>query len=85
MYQEYILEETWKSFYLCKMIACHIFPITLPDSHLHTNKNLINLLYNDVKNLSSILNCYIGPKCVASNNYAKPLSLYVFTYFYNST
>ena len=50
--------------------------LTRPDTHLGLNKQLINLLYNDVKNLTSILNCYVGPKCVASNNDAKPLSLY---------
>ena len=49
--------------------------ISLPDNHLHTNNQLINLLYNFIKNLSSILNCYIGPKCVASKNNTKPLSL----------
>ena len=29
----------------------------LPESHLHTNKHFINLHYNDVKYLPSILNC----------------------------
>ena len=55
--------------------------ITCPEKNLQTNKQLINLLYNDVKNLTSILNCYmhsplqdiencrrIGPKRVSSNN-----------------
>ena len=73
----YILEELEK-LYLCKIIACYILPISLPDNHLHTNKQLINLLYYDVNNLCSILNCYniMGPKCVASNNDAKLLSMY---------
>ena len=53
-----------------------VLVISLPDSYLHTNKQIINLLYNDVNNLSSISICYVGPKCVASNNDAKPLSLY---------
>ena len=35
---------------------------------LVTNKQLINLLYNDVKNVTSILSCCIGPKHVSSNN-----------------
>ena len=37
--------------------------ISCPENHLQTNKQLINLLYKDVKNLTSILNCYIHPKC----------------------
>ena len=31
-------------------------------------KQTINLRYNDVKNLTSILTFCIGPKCVSSNN-----------------
>ena len=57
---------------LCKIFPCDIFSVTLPDNHL---KQLINLLYNDVKNLSSILKCYIDPNCAASINDAKPISL----------
>ena len=33
-----------------------------------TNKELINLLYNDVKNLTSILSFCIGPKCVSNED-----------------
>ena len=40
-----------------------------------SHKLVINLLYNYVKNFTSILNCYIGPKCVTSNNVTKALSL----------
>ena len=72
---------------LCKIIPCDILSVTLPDNHLHTKKQLINLLYNDMKNLLSILNCYIGPNCVASINDAKPISLcdnQLFACFYNS-
>ena len=50
--------------------------INLPNNHLETNNLLISLLYNDVKNLSSILNWYICQKCVSSKNITKALSLY---------
>ena len=36
--------------------------ITPPE---RTNKELINLVYNDVKNLASILNFSRAPKCVS--------------------
>ena len=42
---------------------CIVF-ITLTENRVRTNKQLINLLYNDVKNLTSILSWCIGPKCV---------------------
>ena len=42
----------FEKLYLCKIIACDIFSISLPDNHLHTNRQLINLLYYDVKNLN---------------------------------
>ena len=51
----------------------HIFYIFTWQSS--ANKQPINLLYKDVKNLISILNCYIGPKCVSSINDKKALSL----------
>ena len=38
--------------------------VTLADNYVQTNKQLINLFYNDVKTLTSILNCYIGPNCL---------------------
>ena len=59
--------------YLYKIIASYIFSTSFPDNHLHTNKQLINLRYNSVKNVFSVLNCYIGPKCVSSKNDAKAL------------
>ena len=37
-------------------------------NHVGTKGQLINLLHNDVKNLTSILSCCIGPKYVSSNN-----------------
>ena len=49
--------------------------ITQPDTFLGLNKQLINLRYNDDKNLTSILYCCIGPKCVPSINDTKALSL----------
>ena len=65
-YHERIFKERLKSF-LCEIITCDIFSITLPENHLQKNKQLINLLYYDVKNLTSILSGCIGPKCVTSN------------------
>ena len=47
------------------------FVITLAENRLLTN---INSLYNDVKSLSSIMNCCLCTKCVSSNNNTKPLS-----------
>ena len=38
--------------------------VTLADNYVRTNKQLINCFYNDVKNSTSILNCYIGPNCL---------------------
>ena len=49
--------------------------IPLPENHQETNIQLIKLLYNDVKNLASILSCCVGSMCVSSNNDIKPLSL----------
>ena len=49
-----------------------VFSIPLPENHLQTNKQLIT---NDVKNLTSILSCCIGPKGVSSNDDTKALSL----------
>ena len=74
MYQDYIVQETSKRFIY--IFACDIFCITLPNDHLETNNLLINLLKNEVKNVSSILNCYIAPKCVSSKNITKTLSLH---------
>ena len=65
-YHERIFKERLKSF-LCEIITCDIFSITLPQNHLQKNKQLINLLYYDVKNLTSISSGCIGPKCVTSN------------------
>ena len=48
--------------------------ITRPSNHLFTNKQLIVLLYNEMKSLSSILSCCRGLKCVFSNNGTKALS-----------
>ena len=42
--------------------------ITRPDTHLGLNKQLINLRYNDVKNLTLILYYSIGPKFIPSTN-----------------
>ena len=45
-----------------------IFWISQHYNHFKTDNQLINLLYNDVKNLTSILSCCIGSKFVSSNN-----------------
>ena len=54
---------------------------------MRTNKQLINLLYNDVKNITSILSFCIGPKCVSSNDDTKLYFRvnYTFHFFYKST
>ena len=44
------------------------FSITIFRIICKKNKQLINLLYYNVKNLTSILNFCIGPKCVTSDN-----------------
>ena len=49
-----IFKQRLQSF-LCQIITCDIFSITLPENHLWKNKQLINFLYYDVKNLTSIL------------------------------
>ena len=72
----YLLGE-FEKLYLCKIIACVIFSISLPNNHLHTNKQLINLLYYSVKNLNSILNRYIGPSCVVCINNTKAVYISV--------
>ena len=38
--------------------------VSLVDNYVQTNKQLSDLFYNDVKNSTSILNCYIGPNCL---------------------
>ena len=38
--------------------------VSLEDNYVQTNKQLINLFYNDVKNSTSISNCYVGPNCL---------------------
>ena len=48
--------------------------MTIPENHQETNNQLINILYTDVKNLTSVLNCCTGPKCVSSINHTKDLS-----------
>ena len=53
-----------------------------------TNKEPINLLYNDVKNLTSILSFCIRPKYVSSNDDTKALflcELHFSHIFYKST
>ena len=42
---------------------------------LQTNNQPIDILYNDVKNLTSILSFCIGPKCVSSKYDTKALFL----------
>ena len=47
-----------------------------------TNKQLINHLYNDVKNLTSILSCCIDPKRVSSNNGTELYLCVIITFHY---
>ena len=58
--------------FLCELHFSLIFK-SQPLYHLRTKKQLINLLYNDVKNLTSILSYCIGPKCVSSKDDTKAL------------
>ena len=55
------------------VIITHIF---LYISAIQSCKQIINLLYNDVKNVTSILSYCIDPKCVSSNDATKALFLY---------
>ena len=61
--------------YLCVTTILLCFFISRHYNHLRTNKQLITLRYNDVKNFSSTLNFCIGPTSVSSNNDTKALSL----------
>ena len=61
-----------KALFLCELHFSQIFT-SRPLNHQRTNKQLINLLSNDVKNLTSILSCCIGPKCVSCNDDTKAL------------
>ena len=38
--------------------------VTLADNYVQTNKQLTKFFYNDVKNITSIFNRYIGPNCL---------------------
>ena len=60
-----------KPLYLYDIDFSLIF-ITKCGSHQGLNKQLINLRYNDVKNLTSSLYHCIGPKCVPSANALSP-------------
>ena len=72
LYQEDVPStKDWKALYQWDNHFSLIF-ITPPEQ---TNKELTNLLYNDVKNLTSSLNFSKAPKCVLSNNATKALSL----------
>ena len=62
----------------------------LTETHLRTNYQFNNLFYSDMNNLTSILRCCSGPKCVSSSNDTKALflcdshaSLIFITYHYN--
>ena len=61
--------------YLYMIITLVFFIYLCITITLGTNKQLINHLYNDVKNLTSILSCCIGPMRVSSNNDTKALFL----------
>ena len=72
LYQEDVPStKDWKPLYQWDNHFSLIF-ITPPEQ---TNEELVNLLYNDVKNLTSSLNFSKAPKCVLSNNATKALSL----------
>ena len=52
-----------------------LFGISQQRNHLQTNTQLVNILPNDVKNLTSILSCCIGHKCGYCNDDTKALLL----------
>ena len=54
-----------KALPLCDNHVSLIF-ITQPENHLLTNKQLIDLLYNEIKSLSSIFSWCTGVKIVVS-------------------
>ena len=73
LYQEVVVPSTkdLKALYQWDNHFSLIF-ITSPEQ---TNKELINLFYNDVKNFTSSLNFSRAPNCIFSNNATKALSL----------
>ena len=48
--------------------------VTRPLNHLLTSKQLIDILYNEMKSLNCTLNCCRGLKCVSCNKGTKALS-----------
>ena len=62
-YHERIFKERLKSF-LCEIITCDIFSITLPENHLQKNKQLINFSTMMWRTWRRFCIC---PKCVTSN------------------
>ena len=64
--------EDTKALFLCELHFSLIFT-SRPLNHQRTNKQLINLNYNDVKSFTSILSFCIGPNCVSSNEDTKAL------------
>ena len=61
-----------KALFLCEL-HFSLFVTIRPLNHQRKNKQPINLRYNDVKNLSSILSYCIGPKRLSSNDDRKAL------------
>ena len=56
------------------IITFHYF-VSQHYNHLQPNNQHFDVLYNDVKNSTSILSFCIGPKCVSSNDDTKALFL----------
>ena len=74
--------------YLYMIITLVFFIYLCITITLGTNKQLINHLYNDVKNLTSILSCCIGPMRVSSNEDTNALflcELHFSLFFFKST
>ena len=62
-----VVKNLTKALFLCELHFSVIFT-GRPLNHQRTNNQRINLLYNDVKKLTSILSCCTGPKGFSSND-----------------
>ena len=60
--------------YLCLIVAFHIFVKMDQKNHLPKNKQLLNLLYDDVESLSSIFSWCNRVRIVASRKDPRKLS-----------
>ena len=68
----------WKiqNVYLWEIITFDLFPYNSTKCYIRINKQLINLVYNDMKNLTYSLLCFNGVKSVFWNIDRKALSVW---------